>query len=98
MKEARNGTVTVAGHLLLMRKGTGDMVTMQVAFRGYVHEANLEGKVVKSAGGQNHAKGVLEGGMTHLRSKRYRSALRAIAGVTSLNQPIAVAVIAGGES
>jgi len=79
MKEARNGTVTVAGHLLLMRKGTGDMVTMQVAFRGYVHEANLEG-------------------MTHLRSKRYRSALRAIAGVTSLNQPIAVAVIAGGES
>ena len=41
------------GHLLLMRKGTSDMVAVQVALRGYVHETNLEGKEEISAGGQH---------------------------------------------
>jgi hypothetical protein len=51
----RSRNVTVTGHLLLMRKGTSDMVAVQVALRGYVHETNLEGKEEMSAGGQKHA-------------------------------------------
>ena len=80
-----------------MREGTGDVVAVQVAFRGYVRKTDLDGgenKLARCQRIQRH----FESGKQHLHAESHRSALLAICGVSALNKPIAVAVISGGES